>query len=85
LTFEMNGHWNEKNIKKTKRKAMCKKMKLVGKKLGEGINDKIFVLATTIGFGDISGNYYKLWMIQILINVLELGGICVFNYTLGYD
>jgi hypothetical protein len=75
----------KKNTKKTIRKAMCKKMKLVEKELAEGINDNFFVLATTIGFGDICGNYYKLYMIQLLINVLELGGICVFNYTLGYD
>ncbi len=39
LTFEMNEDWNEKTTKKTKRKAMCKNMKLVEKELAEGIND----------------------------------------------
>jgi hypothetical protein len=29
-----------------------------------------FVLVTTIGFGDICDNYYKLYMIQLWINVL---------------
>jgi hypothetical protein len=81
----MNEDWNEKTTKKTRRKAMCKNMKLVEKELAEGINDNFFVLVTTIGFEYICGNYYKLYMIQLLINVLELGGICAFNYTLGYD
>jgi hypothetical protein len=39
LTFEMNEDWNEKPTKRTRRKAMCKNMKLVEKELVEGIND----------------------------------------------
>jgi hypothetical protein len=44
-----------------------------------------FALVKTIGFEDICDNYYKLYRIQLLINVLELREICAFNYILEYD
>jgi hypothetical protein len=47
----MNEDWNEKKTKKTKRNAKCKKMKLVGKELVEGINDYFFCF----------GNNYWFW------------------------